>query len=135
MKRLIAWARTLLKWGPPNDACLGITWFELYVNFRIVTQSEVPTNLSKDSKKPKLLLTLSENALRRLWVDSINCVRSLQKILPIDYGSGLSQRPEMLRSQETASTVQKTVLSTYKPGFGGAGAHTRTPSIFANATK
>ena len=148
MKRLIAWARTLI-WGQPNKDCLGITWFELYVNFRIVTQSEIPTNLSKDSKKPKyytpeqnsdvLLLKLSEKAIRRLWVDSMrtvshllqsplfpSCVRSLQKILPIDYGSGLSQRPEMLRSIETAATVQKAVLSTSKPGrFGGAG----TPDV------
>ena len=149
MKRLIAWARSLI-WGPPNKDCLGVTWFELYVNFRIVTQSEIPTNLSKDSKKPKyytpeqnsdvLLLKLSEKAIRRLWVDSMrtvshllrrplfpyseaSCVRSLQKILPTDYGSGLSQRPEMLRSLETAATVQKAVLSTCKPGrFGGAGA-------------
>ena len=136
MKRLIAWARTLI-WGQPNNDCLGVTWFELYVNFRIVTQSEIPTNISKDSKKPKyytpeqnsdvLLLKLSEKAIRRLWVDSMrtvshllqsplfpypeaSCVRSLQKILPIDYGSGLSQRPEMLRSIETAATVQKAVL-------------------------
>ena len=50
------------------------------------------------------------------------CVRSLQTILPIDYGLGLVQRPELVRSQETAAVVQQAVLSTCKPGrFGGAG--------------
>ena len=82
MRRLIAWTR-VRKWGCPDPQCIGITWFELFVNFRIVTQSEVPTNLSKESKKPKyctpeqnadvLLLKLTEKAIRRLWVESMRC--------------------------------------------------------------
>ena len=49
-------------------------------------------------------------------------MRSLQKILPIDYGSGLVQQAELVRSQETAAVVRQAVLSTCKPGrFGGAG--------------
>ena len=51
-----------------------------------------------------------------------NWVRALQKILPIDHGSGLAQRPQLLRPTQTYVTVQNAILSTCRPGrFGGVG--------------
>ena len=148
MHRLLAWVNTL-RWGPYNKACEGITWFELYVNFRVVTQSEMPINVSKDSNRPEyympqqnpdvLLLTVSERGMGRMWLESLrtlallvnqplfpcaesNWVRALQKILPIDHGSGLAQRPQLLRPTQTYVTVQNAILSTCRPGrFGGVG--------------
>ena len=114
--RLYQWVQSL-RW-PKNlqDACSDVTWYELYVNFRLVTQSFVPINQGT-KYLPKYVTPDHEPALAFTPTSAAQVLRNFKDSL--EYLSTLVDAPLWPATKIATAVTMCKALRRLKTQLGG----------------
>ena len=114
--RLYQWVQSLR--GPKNlqDSCSDVTWYELYVNFRLVTQSFVRINQGT-KYQPKYVTPDHEPALAFTPVPAAQVLRNFKDSL--EYLSTLVDAPLWPATKIATAVTMCKVLRRLKTKLGG----------------
>ena len=154
---LLDWLTTLMwpRTEPSKTSAVGITWFELAVNFQVVSQQTIPVNVQLPNGKKEHRwqfedpeLDTSQFAYSDLIFSLQGCVKHLQWLLQMDliptnktqkvrslyllggnvFRMGFASRPQMHYQTETMKCVQE-YLNQHASGRLNFEQHPKIPQV------